>query len=64
MKQNLSLVDTKKSLTFEDAVEVLKKAPPIKFDASVDVQLKLNANPTASDQVIRGTRSKKINFSF
>ncbi|MCA9396927.1 MAG: 50S ribosomal protein L1 [Candidatus Omnitrophica bacterium] len=38
-----------------EAVDFLKKATAVKFDASVDMQLKLNADANASDQLVRGT---------
>jgi large subunit ribosomal protein L1 len=51
------LVDTNKIYTAEEAVEVLKTCPPVKFDQSVDVSLKLGIDPKKSDQNVRGTVS-------
>jgi len=49
------LVDKNKVYTLEEAVAVLKKAPVAKFDETVEVALKINADPKQSDQMVRGT---------
>jgi large subunit ribosomal protein L1 len=55
-QQAAKLVDDKKySLT--DAVEVLKKFPAPKFDATVTVSFKMGVDPRKSDQMVRGTVS-------
>jgi large subunit ribosomal protein L1 len=54
-KQNASLVETRKAYRLEEAIEALKKAAPVKFDPSVDLQLKLGADPNATEQTVRGT---------
>lgn len=41
----------------EEAVAILKKLPPVKFDQSVDVALKLGVDPRKADQNVRGTVS-------
>ena len=64
----LKLVDSSKLYTVEEAAALVKKTSTAKFDASVDVSLHLNVNPTLADQLIRGTitlphgngKSKKI----
>ena len=64
----LKLVDSSKLYTVEEAAALVKKTSATKFDASVDVSLRLNVNPTLADQLIRGTitlphgngKSKKI----
>ena len=64
----LKLVDSNKLYTVEEAAALVKKTSSVKFDASVDVSLHLNVNPTLADQLIRGTitlphgngKSKKI----
>jgi large subunit ribosomal protein L1 len=38
-----------------EAVEVLKEITNVKFDASVDVALRLGVDPRHADQVVRGT---------
>jgi large subunit ribosomal protein L1 len=58
VKANNALL-TKESgeYSLDEAVDLLKKATKVKFDASVELQLKLGADPNASDQVVRGTTS-------
>lgn len=41
--------------TLKEAVEVLKKCPPVKFDQSVEVNLKSGIDVKKSDQQVRGT---------
>jgi len=54
-RHNAALAEEGRIYPIEEAVEVLKKAYPSKFDPSVDVHIKLNADANASDQVVRGT---------
>ncbi len=49
------LFDKTKSRSLKEAVSVLKKAPALKFDESIDVSLKLGVDPKKSDQQVRGT---------
>lgn len=56
-KHDVALVEAGKKYALQEAVGILKKGYETKFDQSVDVQLKLGADPNASDQVIRGTTS-------
>jgi len=41
----------------EDAIDILKKWPSVKFDQSVDISLKMGVDPRKSDQHVRGTVS-------
>ncbi|NGX42017.1 MAG: 50S ribosomal protein L1 [Chlamydiae bacterium] len=41
----------------EEAVDKLKQFPPVKFDQSVEIALKLGVDPRKSDQNVRGTVS-------
>ena len=50
-----SIIDRKKEYTIEEAVDVLKELPPVKFDETVEVSCKLNVDPKKSDQVVRGS---------
>lgn len=50
-------VDVYKTYTVEEAIEILKKCPPVKFDQSVEISLKLGIDPRKSDQHVRGTVS-------
>lgn len=43
--------------TVQEAVELLQQCPPVKFDQSVDVNLKSGIDAKKSDQQVRGTVS-------
>jgi len=51
------LVDANKKFSLEDAVELLKKFPAPKFDATVTLSFKLGVDPRKSDQMVRGSVS-------
>lgn len=51
------LVDSSKVYTLADALELATKTNPSKFDASVEVHVKLGVDPRQSDQNIRATVS-------
>lgn len=51
------MVDAMKAYTVAEAVEVLKKCPPVKFDQSVEISLKIGVDPRRTDQHVRGTVS-------
>lgn len=44
-----------KSYTLQEAIEILKKCPPTKFDQSVELSLKTGVEVQKSDQQVRGT---------
>jgi large subunit ribosomal protein L1 len=48
-------VDRNKTYSFSDAVSVLKKLPPTKFDQTVTMSFRLGVDPKQSDQMVRGT---------
>lgn len=50
-------LDSTKKLSFKEAIEILKKCPPVKFDQSVDISLRMGVDPRKSDQLVRGTVS-------
>ncbi|PIS01568.1 MAG: 50S ribosomal protein L1 [Chlamydiae bacterium CG10_big_fil_rev_8_21_14_0_10_35_9] len=57
-KEITKCIDEEKKLyTLQEAVEVLKKCPPVKFDQSVEISLKMGVDPKKSDQQVRGTVS-------
>ncbi|MGK5594858.1 MAG: 50S ribosomal protein L1 [Parachlamydiaceae bacterium] len=49
--------DFSKIYSLSEAIDILKKCPPIKFDQSVEVSLKMGVDPRKSDQQVRGTVS-------
>lgn len=57
MKEVDKLIDPNRSYKLEEAVEILKKCPPTKFDQSINVALKIGIDPKKSDQQVRGTVS-------
>lgn len=57
MQEVDKLVDPNKIYKLEEAVAILKKCPPVKFDQSVNVALKVGIDPKKSDQQVRGTVS-------
>lgn len=51
------MVDAEKMYLIDEAIEVLKKCPPVKFDQTVDISVKLGVDPKKSEQQVRGTVS-------
>jgi large subunit ribosomal protein L1 len=49
------LVDKNKIYSAEEAIEILKKLPHVKFDETVEFSCKLNVDPRQSDQMVRGS---------
>lgn len=49
------LVDANKTYSVEEAVELVKRTSTTKFDGSVEIAIKTNANPKFNDQMIRTT---------
>lgn len=56
-RETAKLYDPLKVHTVLEAVEILKKCPPTKFNPSIDVSLKMGVDPRRSDQLVRGTVS-------
>lgn len=52
-----TLVESEKAYSLEEAVDLLKKCPPTKFDQTIDVAIKLGVDTKKSDQQVRGTVS-------
>jgi large subunit ribosomal protein L1 len=50
-------LDVAKIYSVNEAIDVLKKCPPVKFDQSVEVSLRIGVDPRKSDQHVRGTVS-------
>ncbi|RAP32094.1 50S ribosomal protein L1 [Candidatus Marinamargulisbacteria bacterium SCGC AG-414-C22] len=67
-KEKVALIDKEKSYNPKDAMELLKKIIPNKFDESIEVHFNLGIDPRHADQQLRGTfalpngtgKSKKI----
>lgn len=51
----LAKVDREAEVTVEEAVAKLKEITSVKFDASLDVVMRLGVDPRHADQVVRGT---------
>lgn len=49
--------DLTKVHSLKEAVEILKNCPPVKFDQSVEISLKVGVDPRKNDQQVRGTVS-------
>jgi len=50
-------LEANKAYSVKEAVDILKKCPPVKFDQSVDISLRMGVDPRRSDQHVRGTVS-------
>jgi len=50
-------LDPLKVYDLSEAIDILRKCLPVKFDQSVDVSLKLGVDPRRSEQNVRGTVS-------
>lgn len=57
MKKIDEMVDPNKTYKLDEALEILKKCPPLKFDQSVNTALRIGIDPKKSDQQVRGTVS-------
>lgn len=53
----VGLVDPSKSYTLAEAAELVAKTSTTKFDASVDIDVRLGVDPRHADQMVRGTVS-------
>ncbi|MBL4715634.1 MAG: 50S ribosomal protein L1 [Bacteroidetes bacterium] len=54
-KQALEKVEKDKVYSLKDAVDIVKNTTKTKFDASVDVAIRLGIDPRQSTQMVRGT---------
>jgi len=55
IKEIETKVESDKHYALSDAVTTIKGCPPVKFDESVDLSIKLGVDPRKSDQQVRGT---------
>jgi len=53
----LAVIEPDKEYTLEEACQLIKKTATTKFDASVDVDVRLGVDPRHADQMVRGTVS-------
>ena len=56
-REAAKLVDSSKEYSLSEALELATKTNPSKFDASVELHIKLGVDPRQADQNIRGTVS-------
>jgi large subunit ribosomal protein L1 len=54
IREIAKLVDREKVYKLEEAIAILQKCPPVKFDQSVEVALKTGVDASKSDQQVRG----------
>ncbi len=57
IRQIASQVDVYQTYALDQAIEHLKACPPVKFDQTVELSLKMGVDPRKSDQQVRGTVS-------
>ncbi|MEI8366399.1 MAG: 50S ribosomal protein L1, partial [Parachlamydiaceae bacterium] len=50
-------LDTLKTYSVKEAVDILQKCQAVKFDQSIDISMKIGVDPRRSDQHVRGTVS-------
>ncbi len=55
LQEASNLYDVEKFYTLTEAVELIKKLPPAKFDETVELSFKLGADSRHADQVVRGS---------
>ena len=53
-KEALKVIDKSKLISLEEAAELVKKITYTKFDASVDIDVRLGVDPRKADQMVRG----------
>lgn len=56
-KASIEAYDASKSYSLNDAASIVKKITKTKFDASVDIAVRLGVDPKKSNQMVRGTVS-------
>ncbi len=54
-REKAKLIDSAKTYKLAEALEVAQKTNTVKFDASVDLHIRLGVDPRQADQNIRGT---------
>lgn len=51
----VQVADLSKEYPLKDAIDILAKFPKAKFDETVELSFRLGVDPTAGDQMVRGT---------
>ena len=54
-KEFVKIVEENKTYALEEAITALKSAPPVKFDQTVELAIKLDVDAKAMSQPVRGT---------
>ena len=54
-KEALAKIDSAKAYTLTDACNLVKEVSTTKFDASVDISVRLGVDPRKANQMVRGT---------
>ena len=55
-------IDILKDYDIEEAIELLKSAPKVKFNESVDLSVNLGIDATKSDQGVRGSSTLPLSL--
>jgi len=53
--KNSEILEKGKEYSLDEAIELLKKCAPAKFDETVDAAVRLGVNPAHADQMVRGS---------
>jgi large subunit ribosomal protein L1 len=53
-KAALAKIDTKREYSLQDAAKLIREISTTKFDASVDIDVRLGVDPKKADQMVRG----------
>lgn len=56
-REIVKLYEGLKLYSLQQAIDILKNCPPVKFDQSVEISLRMGVDPRKSDQHVRGTVS-------
>jgi len=56
-KEALAMVDLKRAYSLTEAIELVKKMTYTKFDASVDIDMRLGVDPRKANEAVRGVVS-------
>jgi large subunit ribosomal protein L1 len=57
LREIASKLQAGKAYSLKEAIAILKTCPPVKFDQTVDLSVKIGVDPRRSDQHVRGTVS-------